>query len=341
MITGFDPLNAERAEQAALRYQQARASGASVGRVQIDWSELETAPGEFDEQALADAFEDPGLEGMNLVVLVSTLDTEGLTIPAYLMEGDGLRDGLTLGSPEVVNAFTVFLDWLGPQLMARDVWLLSIANEPIGPIEDGLATEDGAVAFYSAAMDRWNEAVPEIGVTATFTLAAPSGIPLFFEAVRSRADIVSFNCYCLTADIQVTGQSEWEARLAQMKADAGDREIFIQELGCPVGYSPQARATFIGGSLENQVAFFEFFGEAFATDPQLRAATMFQLYDWSPELAAMFGDLLRDQGVQVAGDRLEEWLATSRFLRWEDSFERPAWQTWLSQLERVREAREE
>ncbi|MEL6541831.1 MAG: hypothetical protein AAFQ34_10550 [Pseudomonadota bacterium] len=341
MITGFDPLNAERAEQAALRYQQARASGASVGRVQIDWSELETAPGEFDEQALVDAFEDPGLEGMNLVVLVSTLDTEGLTIPAYLMEGDGLRDGLTLGSPEVVNAFTVFLDWLGPQLMAREVWLLSIANEPIGPIEDGLATEDGAVTFYSTAMDRWNEAVPEIGVTATFTLAAPSGIPLFFEAVRSRADIVSLNFYCLTADIQVTGQSEWEARLAQMKADAGDRDIFIQELGCPVGYSPQARDTFIGGSLENQVAFFEFFGEAFATDPQLRAATMFQLYDWSPELAAMFGDLLRDQGVQVAGDRLEEWLATSGFLRWEDSFERPAWQTWLSQLERVREAREE
>ena len=159
--------------------------------------------------------------------------------------------------------------------------------------------------------------------------------------MRSRADIVSFNYYCLTGDIQVTEQSDWEARLAQMKADAADREIFIQELGCPVGYSPQARATSIGGSLENQVRFFEFFGEAFATDPQLRAATMFQLYDWSPELARMFGDFVRDDGAELAGDRLEEWLATSGFLRWEDSFERPAWQTWLEQLERVRSAREQ
>ena len=68
---------------------------------------------------------------------------------------------------------------------------------------------------------------------------------------------------------------------------------------------------------------------------------MFQLYDWSPELAGQFGDALRDQGFPTAGERLEEWLATSGFLRWEDSFERPAWQTWLAQLERVRAARED
>ena len=77
----------------------------------------------------------------------------------------------------------------------------------------------------------------------------------------------------------------------------------------------------------------------FSSDPQLRAATMFQLYDWSPELAGLFGDSLRDEGAVLLGDRLEEWLATSGFLRWEDSFERPAWQTWLAQLQRVRAAR--
>ncbi|MEM7690711.1 MAG: hypothetical protein AAF291_16985 [Pseudomonadota bacterium] len=339
MITGFDPLSDEQADEAALRYEQARASGASVGRVQIDWGELETAPGEYDEEALIDAFADPGLEGMNVVVLLSTLDSDGLTVPDYLVEDGALRDGLTLASPQLVDAFSGFLDWLGPQLMARDVWLLSIANEPKGPVEDGLASEQDAVTFYSEAMDQWNAAHPEIGITATFTIAAPQGIPDFFEAVRARADIVSFNYYCLTGEIQVTGQADWEARLAQMKADAGGREIFMQELGCPVGYSPQARPTFIGGSLENQVAFFEFFGEAFATDPQLRAATMFQLYDWSPELASQFGDSLRDQGFPVLGDRLEEWLATSGFLRWEDSFERPAWQTWRAQLERLKAAR--
>lgn len=340
MITGFDPLNAERSQQAALRYQQARASGATIGRVQIDWAELESAPGEFNTQALDDAFADPSLEGMNLVVLLSTLDSEGLTVPEYLVEDGEFRDDLTLGSPEVVNAFTAFLDWLGPQLMQRDVWLLSIANEPKGPVEDGLATEQDAVTFYSAAMDRWNTAFPEIGITGTFTLSGPDGIPDFYEAVRSRSDIISFNYYCLSADIQVVGQADWQARIADMKGWAGDREIFIQELGCPVGFSPQAQPTSIGGSLTTQVAFFEIMGETFTTDPQFRAATMFQLYDWSPDLSKVFSGPLRDAGEEVIADRLEEWLATSGFLRWSDSFERPAWQTWLAQLERVRAARE-
>lgn len=339
MITGFDPLSADRTAQAAARYAQARESGASIGRIQIDWGELETAPGVYDAQALTDAFADMALDGMNLVVLLSTLDSDGLTVPDYLVEGDAFRDDLTLGSREVTGAFSDFLDWLGPQLVQRDVWLLSIANEPKGPVEDGFVSEADAANFYSTAMDQWNTAVPDIGITVTFTLAAPDGIPQFYQAVRERADIISFNYYCMTADIQVSNRADWEARVADMKDDAGEREIFIQELGCPVGFSPQAQPTSIGGSLETQLKFFEYMGGVFATDPQFRAATMFQLFDWSPALSMVISEPLRDAGEHVAADRLEEWLATSGFLRWDDSFERPAWQTWLAQLERVRGAR--
>jgi hypothetical protein len=181
--------------------------------------------------------------------------------------------------------------------------------------------------------------VPEIGITATFTVGGPDGIPDLFEATRSRADIVSFNYYCLTGDLIVTGEAEWEARLDGMKEDAGDRDIFLQELGCPVGYGPSGEPSGIGGSLDNQAAFFEFFGEAFATDPQLRAATAFQLFDWSPELAAMFAQPLRAAGLPAFADRFEEWLATVGLRRWSDGSARPAWNAWLDQLERVREAR--
>lgn len=339
MITGFDPLDPQRAATAAERYAEARTAGATIGRIQIDWAELETAPGVYDEQALIDAFADPGLEGMNLVVLLSTLDSAGLTIPAYLGDSEGLSNDLTLASDEVVTAFSNFLDWFAPQLLARDVWLLSIANEPLGPIEDGVVTEENAVAFYSAAMDRWNEAVPEIGITATFTIGAPQGIPQFFGAVRERADIVSFNYYCLTADIFVTGEAAWQARLAEMKSNAGDREIFLQELGCPVGYSPQGGATTIGGTLANQTRFFEFFGDQFANDPQLRAATLFQLYDWSPGLAASLSEPLDDAGMPEVGDRLEEWLATVGLVRWSDRTNRPAWSAWLDALRKAQAAR--
>ncbi|MEM6909387.1 MAG: hypothetical protein AAF494_11975 [Pseudomonadota bacterium] len=339
MITGFDPLDNARSALAADRYAQAAAAGASIGRVQIDWAELETAPGVYDAQALADAFADPALEGMNLVVLLSTLDSDSLTVPEYLLEDGAFRDGLTLASPEVVNAFSAFLDWLGPQLTQRNVWLLSVGNEPLGPIEDGRATEADAVAFYSAALDQWNADAPEIGITLTFTIAAPSGIPQFFEAVRSRADIVSFNYYCLDENIQVTGPDDWPLRIAQLKQDAGDRDIFLQELGCPVGFDPGGSNTAIGGSLENQVAFFEYFADQFANDPQLRAATLFQLIDWSPELAASFSEPVRNAGSPVFADRLEEWLATVGLVRWTEQTDRPAWNTWLDALRQVRDAR--
>ncbi|MEM8726852.1 MAG: hypothetical protein AAGE86_15160 [Pseudomonadota bacterium] len=172
MITGFDPLDQARADAAAVRYAQARDAGASIGRIQIDWSELETARGVYDAQALAEAFADPGLQGMSVFVLVSTLDSDGLTVPDYLGDEDGLRDGLTFASPEVIDAFAGFLDWLGPELLRRDVWALSIGNEIDAPIEDGLADETAAIAFYDAAFARWNANVPQIAATVTLTFGA-------------------------------------------------------------------------------------------------------------------------------------------------------------------------
>jgi len=339
MITGFEPLDTDRATIAAERYQEARDAGATIGRVQIDWSELETAPGQYNETALDEAFDRPELEGMNLVVLVSTLDSDGLTLPAYLMDDGELRDGLTLDAPEVRDAFESFLEWLTPRLMSRDVWLLSIGNEVIGPIEDGLVSEEQAVGFYTAAFDQWNESVPDIGITLTFTIRAPDGIPSLFNALRQRGDIVTFNYYCLDGNITVTGPTDWERRLAKMKQDAGSQEIFFQELGCPVGYGPSGASSSIGGSLENQTAFFQYFGDQFANDPQLRAATLFQLYDWSPELAASFSEPLAGAGFPVIADRLEEWLATVGVVRWSDQTNRPAWEEWLNANRKVAYAR--
>lgn len=341
MITGFDPLDEARKRIATDHYAEARAAGMSIGRVQVDWAELEPAPGVYDGDAFDEAFADPNLAGLNLAVLVSTLDSDGLTVPAYLVRDGVLRDGLTLASPEVTDAFSDFLDWIAPRLLERNVWLLSIANEPLGPIEDAMVSESEAVQFYSAAMDRWNENVPQIGITATFTSEAPNGIPDLFAAVRARADIVAFNYYCLLPDITVSSQQQWESDVAGMKADAGSREIFLQELGCPVGYGPRGQPSAIGGSVANQAAFFEYFGNQFAQDPQLRAATAFQLYDWSPELAASFAKPIDAAGMPVLAGRLEEWLATVGLLRWSDASERPAWETWLVQNRRLKDQRGE
>ncbi len=339
MITGFDPLDQARADIAETRYDEAKAAGMSIGRIQIDWAELETARGVYDANALDDAFADPLLDGLDIYVTLSTLDSEGLTVPAYLSDGEGLRSDLTLASPEVIDAFEDMLDWLAPELERREVWALSLGNEVDVPVDDGQVSRGEAEAFYLAGLARWNTISPPIASSVTFTIGAIDTVPDLFEAIRDGSDLVTYNYYCLASDLTVTGESEWQARIDDMKQAAGDRQIFIQELGCPVGYSPQGQPTSIGGSLDNQARFFEFFGEQFAQDPQLRAATLFQLYDWSPGLAAQFAQPLRNEGFPVLADRLEEWLATVGLVRWSDGTTRPAWQSWLAANQAVRDAR--
>ncbi|MDJ0641799.1 MAG: hypothetical protein QNJ15_03190 [Erythrobacter sp.] len=340
MITGFDPLDRERADTAEARYAEARAAGMTIGRIQIDWAELEPDRGAYDRQALEDAFADPLLAGLDIYVTLSTLDSDGLTFPAYLLDGDNLRAGLTLASPEVTGAFTDLLDWLAVQLPAHNVWAISLGNEVDSPVDDGLASSADAETFFTTGLGHWNAISPDIASTVTLTIGAIERQPALARAIRDASDLVTYNYYCLNADITVNGEAQWQGQVDRMKRAAGDREIFIQELGCPVGYSPQGRASNIGGSLDIQERYLEFFGELFAKDPQFRAATLFQLYDWSPELAASFSQAVREEGAPLAADRLEEWLATSGLVRWSDRTNRPAWDTWLAAIEGVRRARE-
>ncbi|KLE31753.1 hypothetical protein AAW01_09615 [Aurantiacibacter gangjinensis] len=337
MIAGFDPLDAARAAKADARFAEAKDAGLTLGRIQIDWSDLETAPGEYDGDMLAEALADPRLDGLNVFVTLSTLDTDGLTLPDYLLSDGELRQGLTMASPEVVDAFTAMLDWLAPQLLAEDVWGLSLGNEVDVPIGDGLVGQEAARQFFVAGMSHWNTTTPDIAVTLTLTPAAIESTPNLVAAARGQSDIVTYNLYCLNPDLTVNDAAGWQADLDAIKTAAGDREVFIQELGCPAGYDGGGG---IGGTPATQAQFIDFMGDAFATNPQLRAATVFQLYDWSPELASQFARPLRDADEPVIADRLQEWLTTVGLLRWSDSAPRPGWTGFLAQLQALEAARD-
>lgn len=80
---------------------------------------------------------------------------------------------------------------------------------------------------------------------------------------------------------------------------------------------------------------------AFIEDPQLRAATVFQLYDWSQELAAMFKASFIEAGDPIVGELLEEWLSSVGFCRWSDATCRSARDTSLAGLGDLQAARRE
>ena len=350
IIVGFDALvngPYDRAARAEELMDIAANSGASISRIQVDWSELELAPGQYDEASLTQSLDEARARGQSVFVTLSTLDSEGLTIPSDFLTDEGnLRSGLELSSPKILQRFEQFLDWFVPILSQAEVWGLALGNEVDDPINEDRSLEMGALVFYETGRNRVKQLDPEIAVTVTLTIFSSNNLPWFTQSLHEFLDLATLNYYCLQSDFTVTGASQWDLDVETMKDTAGDLPIMIQELGCPVGYGDQGVGAVPQinnnmGSPQIQKEFFEYFQTLFDEDPQFRAATVFQLYDTSPELAKMFGDLIRtDPSIDIFADRFEEWLATVGLCRWADGTCRPAWDTWIGTLEDQKSVRE-
>ena len=350
IIVGFDALvggGYDRTARAEELLDIAANAGASISRIQVDWGDLEFAPGQFDEASLRDELEAAQTRNQFVFVTLSTLDSDGLTFPPDLLAPDGnLREGLELSSPEVLSRFEQFLDWFVPILSREQVWGLALGNEVDDIIREDRSLETGALVFFQAGRDRVKQMDPDIAVSVTLTISSLQTLPWFTNSLHEFLDISTINHYCLRADLTVTQLWQWDADVRTMKDTAGDLPIMIQELGCPVGYgdagtgvAPRPNRNL--GSPGIQKAYFEYFRTLFEEDTQFRAATVFQLYDWSPELARAFGDMTRvDPDMDPFADRVEEWLATVGLCRWADGTCRPAWNTWIETLKEQKSRRE-
>jgi hypothetical protein len=348
-INGFEFLDAVRQTAADNARIDALNAGMSIGRVQLDWTALEPRAGVFDRVGLRESLAAAALNGQSIMVTVTTLDTGSVTLPVDLESPDGerLRNGLSFDGPVVIARFQAFLDWLVPELERANVWALSIGNEA----ETNFANktfENQALAFLSAGADYARSLDHDLAVTVTFTGDADVKFSKFFSALIDHLDIVAFNYYCLDGQtLTATRPSHWAADIDRLLAVTGEKEIFFQELGCPAGYSDLGGGKIsppktIGASQELQTAFFEYTLARIVTEQRLRAATIFQLFDWSPELTSLFSEgLIPDDepGAAVTIARLTEWLGTIGMCRWTDTSCRPAWDVFLNGLRHAREAR--
>ena len=353
VITGFDDLSArpgepDRAAKAEALRAELAAAGESIGRAQLDWSELEPSRGVYDAVALEAGLTEASSGGRAPYLTLSTLDSFDITLPAYLMDGaGGLAPGLSLDSPEVLDAFEAFLDWLVPRLADHGVWGVSLGNETDVLVDDGVIDPQAALTFFTRGAARVRALDPDLAVTVTFTESADDALsmPFLLDDYLAAFDIAAINLYCSGEDFLVRTPAQWDSVIDRWLDLTGDREIFIQELGCPAGYgddgagAPPRPPGGLGASPEVQAAFFAHMAGRFRAEPRLRAATAFQLFDWSPGLAAQFGDILRDDGFILAGDRFEEALATIGLCRWADATCRPAWDVFLEGVETLQDAR--
>ena len=337
-IIGFNAQNPVATEASiAAHWDEAVAAGMNVGRVQLDWVELEPTSGQFDMSELEDALTLLSADGVKPFLLLPALD-DASALPLDLATRVEAGE-LTFASPEIIARFKLLLDWVVPMLLSHNGWVLAIANEPGNVFDDLDAAEAMTKAtelatFTREARDHVHSLEPRLAVTVTLRedLTLASNKP-YLATLLEPVDVVSFNFYCsrfadnLNVETSVTAI---EGYIDRMLTTAGDKQLLIQELGCHAG-----RAGGLTGATEAlQVQFHQTVYAKLASEERFRAAIVFQLVDWDPALVeSFFSQPFRDAGVPEDFIlRFAESLETVGFLNYADGAERPAWQTFIDAL---------
>lgn len=304
---------------------EAIARGMTTTRLIVDWSELEPSPGMYDLSELQERLDDADRRGLRAFVTLSTLDSEGFTIPTDLVIDDvTLADGMSPDDPVIVERFEALLDEVVSVLLDHDVFLFAVANEPRAWLDDNPSETDAVVAFLEAGLAHTKLLAPELPVGVTM-IGARFGEP-FVDSIVAASDVAVFNLACLDEILATAPPADAESAYADLVAAAGDREIVLQEFGCPSGVP--------GGSEAYQQEYLASMFEAFEANPLVRSVFIFQLVDWSDELATSFSEPLIAEGLPELGQNYFSWLSTTGLIDYDRGEARPALGTFLDAVSR-------
>lgn len=325
--------------QVDLRLTHAMLNGLSVGRVHVSWAELEPSPGVFNLAPLRNSLASLTAKGLAAHVLIETVDSDGLELPADLEDRSVPSDPYRLVSDRrlddllVLARFENLLNQVLPVLAQHRVFALSVANEPDAYFDDyppGTARGNRWVAglqgFLANAKARVQRVLPQLPVAYTLrqgSLRRTFG-PTVTTLVRT-GDVAVFNYYCQDDNFQVRPPTGVGADFDQLIAAASGRSIIFQELGCPAGVAP----TTISASDSAQAAFYRTVFQAMPSRPSIRAAFAFQFVDWSPALSHTFAEAYRLAGFPQLAGWVEESMKSKGLLRYSDGSLRPAYTEWL------------
>jgi hypothetical protein len=262
IIVGFETYSPETTERVDDVWQQALAAGMKVGRIQLDWADLETAPGVYDEEPLRSKLEQMKSDGLKSFVSICAIDSEGLVVPEDLIDEDsptGLINGRSMNDPEIILRYKAVLDWAVPLIVEEGGWVLSVANEPDGYMEDRPDEVPKVVEFFAAAIEYSHSIDPGLSVTVTLTGAPIIEKKFFHDDVMELLDAAAYNYYPLMIDPELLALT-LRLPLADYVSDDVDKlvsvsmgkPVLIQELGCPAGQLHYKRPEMLHNSDKSQ-----------------------------------------------------------------------------------------
>lgn len=315
MITGFNPSQPAATEDSiAARWQEALDTGMSVGRLQIDWPELEPAPEQYDEAALRVRLETLSEQGLQPFLTLPAYDSDGPVLPADLQ-------GMAIDDPALVTRFQQLMDWVIPLLEEKGGWGITIANEPDNFFAERPELAAQIRTFLVESRTHIHELSPSMAVTVTLNIGNITASRAEMELLRPEMDIACFNLYGsgLFPIDQPYTEAEIEAEIDAALDFAQEKAAVFQELGM------HSNTDLLNSSEAIQAAFFDTFFSRMQTEPQMRAAFVFQLVDWSPEAIAVLNTTYEEDVPEEFIEQYSAVLASIGLIQYEDGRQKAAW----------------
>ncbi len=329
MIIGFNPSNpAATNDSIQARWQEALEAGMSVGRLQIDWTELEPAPNTYDKKALEERLIDYHNQNLQTFLLISAYDSEGPVIPADLQR-------LSFDDPILINRFRSLMDWVIPMLVQYGGYLISISNEPDNAFNDEPQLPQQILRFLKDVKSHIHGINDQMAVTVTIAEGSLDDGRLGIPEIINECDVACWNFYGSKFqffDPYYSAQTENEIKsdIQRMLAVSGEKKMVIQELGMYSGN------TTLDGSEEIQRNFFEVFFREMEQQERIKAAYNFQLVDWSPEVTEQYVEAFEEEGIpQEFIGQLSESLETVGLINYSDGRSKSAWNEFIFWVEEM------
>ncbi|MEM6846356.1 MAG: hypothetical protein AAF632_29385 [Bacteroidota bacterium] len=329
MIVGFNPSNpVSTNDSIQARWQEALDAGMSVGRLQIDWTELETAPNTYDKNALENRLIEYQNQNLQTFLLISAYDSEGPVVPADLQ-------GLSFDDSILINRFYNLMDWVIPMLVEYDGYIISITNEADNQFNNEPELPQQILKFLKDVKSHIHEINEKMAVTVTIAEGSlDDGRPGIPEIINE-CDVACWNFYGSKfqfSDPYYVAQSDNEIRndIRRLLDVSGEKNIVIQELGMYSGN------TSLNSSQEIQRKFFEIFFEEMIQQERIKAAYNFQLVDWSPEVTELYSEAFEGEGLpQGFIDQLSESLETMGLINYSSGTRKSAWNEFIYWMEQM------
>lgn len=320
----------------------ALAAGMDIGRVWLDWVEVERDAGQVGLDELRQQLAELKGRGQAPMVGLLALDGDTYTLPADLSDRSDdskIATGSSLSDPRVIERYLALVDKILPDLVDSGVWALTVMNEPdtlLGdvPAPENLLLANSMVAFMTAVRDHVHAVAPGIAVNATISPISIHSPPANVERIIESGDILSANFGCLDFDtFLATDPASIPADLDSLERLAGGRAIVIQELSCASGFS---EGSSIESTITAQADWLDTVYSALGHRPQFRAAFVLDLVDWPESLYTLFSDFLREEGLDDIADKWGEFMGSWGLVTF-DLEPKPAWDVFLDALARSSE----